>query len=205
MRADLRGMLAGHEIPVLRPEDARYRLGRHQAGLQAPAQVRRRLPGRLRHLQRDDRRAQRLAHRRQRAGRAGSRRAADDLPDALSRFRDGVRTRIYLPDRPYLSRRPGRQGMAQAQGRATMSSPSTARSQGRRELLDAPQQPPQRIRHRPGRRPNRTPRPRARATSGSRPSPRSSTIKYNEWVKNNRDYVDKTVERPDRLRPYPVA
>ena len=92
--ADARRVLAGDEVPLLRREHARRRLGGHQGALRAAAGLRRREPGSLRHRQRDDRRAQRLAHGRERAAEP---RDAGPVRDPLPRLRARAGRR-RLPD-----------------------------------------------------------------------------------------------------------
>ena len=72
-----------------------------KADLRAAAQVRRRERGRLRHRQRDDRRAERVAHRRERARQPRDARRLHDAPAGL-RAR-GRRRRV--PDQPHVYRK----------------------------------------------------------------------------------------------------
>ncbi len=111
--ADLRRVLARDEVPVLRREDARTRLERHQGHLRAAAQVRRRERRRLRHRERDDWRVERVAHRRERARQP---RDSVVVHDAAAGLRARGRCR-RVPDQPDRQEGAGRQGVAEPEGR----------------------------------------------------------------------------------------
>ncbi len=62
VEADVRGDVAGDEVPLLQPRDERLRLDRAQGEVRADPRVRGHERGRLRPRQRDDRRDEQLAH-----------------------------------------------------------------------------------------------------------------------------------------------
>jgi Tol biopolymer transport system component len=99
----LRGRLAGHEEPLLRPEDARRRLERRQADLRCTPRQPRRRRGVAHRDDADDRRAERLAHGCQRRRPPG--RAPGD-PDALPGLRARGRPVRLLPGGPRVEGRP---------------------------------------------------------------------------------------------------
>ncbi len=92
VEADVRRRLADDEVPLLRSEDARPRLGRDEGEVRAARRSRRRPAGAAQHHQRDDRRAECLAH-----GRGARRRpaAAAACRQAISA---SISSRMRLPD-----------------------------------------------------------------------------------------------------------
>ena len=111
------------------------------------------------------------------------------VSDALPRLRDGAGRR-RLQGHAHLSRRPGRQGVDQHQGRRLRHGDRRHADQGRRQLLAAAQQPAERIRHRDGR-VARRPAPGKRDVRHAIGRRRSNNLKYEEWVRKNREFVDK--------------
>ena len=141
--ADPRRIVAGDEVPLLRREDARPRLGGDQEEVRAAVEVCRREPGRLRPGQRDDRRAQRVAHRRQRPAKPRDARCLHDAPPGF-RAERGERV---LPRLAHLPRRPRRQGVDRPQEGRLRPGGRRQADQGRRQLLAAAEQPAERLRH----------------------------------------------------------
>ncbi len=176
---DVRRRLADDEVPLLRPQDARHRLGRGAGQVQAAGRVRRRHARADERHQRDDRRAERLAHRRlgadAAAGRAASRAIStghlgfDLVPDdAAGRYKVGHVYEDGPADTDWIKVEKGNYLIAlerQARSRraTTTTSCSTAGSTRRSSSRSTP---------------SRRPRARGRSRSSRsrrRPSPTSAT------------------------------
>ena len=134
---DVRRRLADDEVPLLRPQDARQGLGRHARQVQAAGRVRRRPPGADERHQRDDRRAERLAHRRlgrrrprPRRGRRRRRRPAT----SASTSRPTTPRGRYKVAHVYEDG-PGRQGLGQGRDGQLPDRHRRQARQGRRRLL----------------------------------------------------------------------
>jgi tricorn protease len=147
-------------------------LGGDLRAVSSAAQVRRHERGRLRHRQRNDRRIELVAHRRQRTV---ERQRSARVHDALPRPRAGARERPVSCD-ARLSRRPRRQGLDRHQQRRLRAIGRRKRCESGRRLLEDPEHDGQRVR--PGQRsprPRTARTPRPSASRRSRISPTSST------------------------------
>ena len=80
--------------------------------------------------------------------------------------------------------------MDRSQGRRLRAGDRRHADQGRRQLLEAAEQPAQRVRHRSRAARLAGPAP-ASARCGSRPVPSLTDVKYEEWVAKSREFVDK--------------
>ena len=137
MGRDVRRRLADDEVSLLRSQDARHGLGRDaRAKYQAAGRVRRRPAGAAQHHQRDDRRVERLAHRRAPPPRWPRRRRRRDRP---SRHRARARRRRRpLQRRPTSTKmaRPTRTG-SRSRSRRLPDRDRRQAGQSRRRLLAA--------------------------------------------------------------------